>query len=45
VGKNAREMHREFRELKGWTDTNHKTMWVGEWGLIDSMELNHKMKL
>jgi hypothetical protein len=38
-------MHREFQELKGWTDINHQIMWVVEWGLLDSMKLKHKMKL
>jgi hypothetical protein len=28
------EMHSEFWELKGWTDINHQTMWVVEWGLL-----------
>jgi hypothetical protein len=38
-------MHWEFRELNGWTDINHQTMHVVEWGLLDSMKLKHKMKL
>jgi hypothetical protein len=41
----SREMHSEFRELKGCTDINQQTMWVVEWGLLDSMNLNPKMKL
>jgi hypothetical protein len=38
-----REMHNEFQELKGRTDINHQTIWIVEWGLLDSMKLNHKM--
>jgi hypothetical protein len=45
IGQKSREMHSEFRELKGWPDFNCKTMLVVEWGLLDSMKLNHKMKL
>jgi hypothetical protein len=41
----SRGMHSEFQELKGWTDINRPTMWVVEWGLLDSMKLNHSMKL
>jgi hypothetical protein len=44
-GEKSREMHTEFRELKGWTDINHQTMRVVEWGSLDSLKLNHKMKL
>jgi hypothetical protein len=44
-GEKSREMHSEFWELKGWTDINHQTMWVVEWGLPDCMKLKHKMKL
>jgi hypothetical protein len=44
-GEKSRKMHSEFWELKGWNDINHQTMWVVEWGLHDSMKLNHKMKL
>jgi hypothetical protein len=36
-GEKSREMHSEFRKLKGWTDINRQTMCVGEWGLLDSM--------
>jgi hypothetical protein len=39
------KMHSEFRELKGWTDINPQNTWVGEWGFLDSMKVNHKMKL
>jgi hypothetical protein len=31
----SREMHSEFRELKGCTDINCQTMWVVEWGLLE----------
>jgi hypothetical protein len=41
----SREMHSEFRELKGWTDISHQIMWLVEWGFLDSLKLNHKMKL
>jgi hypothetical protein len=41
----SREVHSEFQELKGWTDINHQTMRPVKWGLFDSMELKHKMKL
>jgi hypothetical protein len=44
-GEKSREMHSVCQELKGWTDINHQTMWVVEWGLLDSMKLNNKMKL
>jgi hypothetical protein len=44
-GEKFREMHSEFRELKGWTNINLQTMWVAEWGLLDSMKLKPKMKL
>jgi hypothetical protein len=44
-GEKSREMHSEFWELKGWTDINRQTIWVVEWGLLDSMKLKHKMKL
>jgi hypothetical protein len=44
-GQKSKEMHSDFREWKGWTDINHQIMWVVEWGLLDSMKLNHKMKL
>jgi hypothetical protein len=44
-GGKSREMHSEFWELKGWTDINHQTMWVGKWGLLDFMKLKHKVKL
>jgi hypothetical protein len=43
-GEKSREMHSEFWELKGWTEINHETMWVLEWGLFDSMKLTHKKK-
>jgi hypothetical protein len=43
--ENYREIHSEFRELKDWTDINRQTTWVGEWGLLHSMKLKHKMKL
>jgi hypothetical protein len=41
----SREIPSEFWELKGWTDINHQTMWVVQWGLLDFMKLKHKMKL
>jgi hypothetical protein len=44
-GEKSREMHSEFQELKGYTDINSQFMWVVEWGIIDSLKLNHKMKL
>jgi hypothetical protein len=44
-GEKSREMHSEFRKLKDWTDINHQTMWVIEWGLLDFMKLKHKMKV
>jgi hypothetical protein len=44
-GEKSREMHSEFRELKGWTDINRQTTWVVKWGLMDSMKLKHKMKV
>jgi hypothetical protein len=31
--------------IDGWTDINNHTIWVVEWGLLDSMKLKHKMKL
>jgi hypothetical protein len=43
-GKKSREKHSEFRELKGWTVINHQTMWVVEWGLLESMKLRHIKK-
>jgi hypothetical protein len=44
-GEKSREIHDEFGELKGWTDINRQTMWVVEWGLLDFMKLEDKMKL
>jgi hypothetical protein len=41
----SREMRSEFPEFKGWTDINHQTMWLVEWGFLDSWKLNHKIKL
>jgi hypothetical protein len=43
-GKKSREMYSEFWELKDWTDINHQTTGVVEWGLLESMKLKHKMK-
>jgi len=31
--------------IEGWKDINLQTVWVVEWGLLDSMKLKHKMKL
>jgi hypothetical protein len=39
------EKHSEFLNLKGCTDINNLTMWVVEWGLLDCMNLKHKMKV
>jgi hypothetical protein len=33
-GDKSREMHSEFRKLKGWIDINLQNMWVGEWGFL-----------
>jgi hypothetical protein len=44
-GEKSSEMHSKFWELKGWNDINSQTMWVVEWGLLDSMKLKHEMNL
>jgi hypothetical protein len=44
-GEKSREMHTEIWDFKCWTDFNQETMWVVQWGLLDSMKLKHKMKL
>jgi hypothetical protein len=44
-GEKSREIHSEFCELKGWTEINHPTTWVGEWGLLYSMKLKHEVEL
>jgi hypothetical protein len=44
-GEKSSEKLSEFLDLKGCSDINHLTMWVLEWGLLNSMKLKHKMKL
>jgi hypothetical protein len=42
VGKSQRKAQ-WIPEIEGCTDINCQTLWVVEWGLLDSMKLKHKM--
>jgi hypothetical protein len=41
-GEKYTEKHSDILDLKGCTYINCVTMWVVEWGLLDSTKLKHK---